>query len=256
MVEYHIRSKGRSTYRTEGGIGISLRIPTVRYRTDKDVTEIFSRIEKNVLMKTRQDAIDFAREASENMKWHIDQFSRRTVGSGKPHLSGAVTGERLVKGGLRAGVGWEIEQLSYGWSGIAGIGVGIGRARIPLNASKKPYAWFVDKGTNESEGMYVPKRVDIEMFDMLNPTRRIKFHGVNENWTPKFTPGANELQEQWWQASKKRAMLKRGTRKAFGRYKTEPSNFMYTTDFKGRRMAYKPAYPQYDVTSMGLTMGR
>ena len=250
-MDYFIRQKGRDLTRIENRIGTGLRLPQVRYRTDSDVTEIFTRISKRTIMKTEEDARAFAMEAAKNMKEHIDWFSKRTEGTGIPGLgSGAVTGERLRKGGLRAGVGWEVEPVEYGgFSGIAGIGVG--RGKIPLNVSGEPYAWFVDKGTNRSEGKYIPKKVDFEMWDVSNPTRRIKYHDVYENWTPKFTPGANELQQQWWESSKKRAMLKKDTIKQFGRYWREPSNLVWSVPFEGKRKSYEPAYPSYKVTGMG-----
>lgn len=255
--DYYVRKRGAQGRLIRNlGRYSKLPIPKVWIESEADLMTVMSSLERRILMGTKEDAIEFAREAAANMRQHIEVFSKHTEGSGIPDLgSGTITGERLTGGGLRSGVGWFVEEDEFGWSGIAGIGVG--RAKEPLSPSGKgkaphPYAFFVDRGTNPSEGRYVPVKVDVELWDMRDPTRRIKFHQIPEGWVPKFTPGANEFQDQWWQTARKRAQEKKGVRKAIGRYFREPSQLFTTRGFSGPRRSYKPHIPEYNVTGLGF----
>ena len=237
-----------------GPIFATLPIPTIIFETRKNETA-FNRLWTNSLHKaikfTEEGAKEFAQVSAAEIKDHIANFSKPTKG-GKaskrgrfgPHEKLDLTGTSLYQS-----IGWEVRgEFGSGFSGVAGVGVG--GKEVPKNPDDEPYAGFVELGTAEGKGRFVPKTVDFTLIDMKDPSNTLTFSNIPESWVPKMSPNINPLLEGWWGAKKKRALLKKRSRNM--RYLAESwSNAIWEKKLKGARKSMEKGRPKYALYGTG-----
>lgn len=232
---------------------IKVRAPTIVWKIEKpDLNRLWSNTLESIIKFTKEGAAQFGTVAAEEIRKQIANFSKPTkggktseFGSFTPHEELDLTGQSLYQS-----IGWRHFEEGGDWKAEAGPGIGRGRS-LPLNVKGKSYAGFVEKGTGESRGRFVPKMVDIELSNAFDPTRTTLIKNIPKTWVPKMSSNVNVLLEGWWAANKKRALLKKRSRSAIGRYFSDPSSQLLKVRHAGARKTLSKAKPTYNITIPG-----
>ena len=234
---------------------IKVRAPSITWKIEKpDFNKLWSNTLESIIKFTEEGARQFGITAAEEIRSHVGNFSKPTMagapsqqGSFTPHEKLDLSGDSLYKS-----IGWRHFKVeNEGWKAEAGPGIGRGR-KLPMNVKGKSYANFVEKGTGITKKRFVPKMVDLELRDIKDPTNIRTIRNVPKSWVPKMSEDVNPLLEGWFAAKRKRALLKKRSRKAMGRYWATQSlgkGGIFAKKLEGARKQLDKGRPKYEIVS-------